>query len=321
MNAAMLVLESEAGVLSEASLETVSALQQAKFPINKAFVLSAEPVNEANLTQALTGLGLSEVIVICPATLSPEGVGIQAFEQALLRHVQSGDTILMSGRPFARHLAARLAARLNQPVISNVSSVTPDGFSVPGYGGLITTTYAWPSEGLIISLRAKAFAAPLLQGEAASVWLTFESIANPMGTRQSDNIPHQVHSANTLLLEEASVVVSGGRGLQGAEKFELVERLAEALGGAVGASRAVVDAGWRPHAEQVGQTGKTVRPELYVALGISGAIQHLVGMRDARHIVAINRDADAPIFKVADLGIVGDVFEIVPALIAKLKAR
>jgi len=115
-------------------------------------------------------------------------------------------------------------------------------------------------------------------------------------------------------------VVSGGRGLQAPENFALVEQLAETLGGAVGATRAVVDAGWRPHSEQVGQTGKTVSPKLYVALGISGAIQHLVGMRTSRTLVAINRDADAPLMKQADVAVVGDALTLAPKLIAKLKA-
>ena len=115
-------------------------------------------------------------------------------------------------------------------------------------------------------------------------------------------------------------MVSGGRGLQAPENFALVEQLAETLGGAVGATRAVVDAGWRPHSEQVGQTGKTVSPKLYVALGISGAIQHLVGMRTSRTLVAINRDADAPLMKQADVAVVGDALTLAPKLIAKLKA-
>jgi electron transfer flavoprotein alpha subunit len=152
---------------------------------------------------------------------------------------------------------------------------------------------------------------------------TVETLNVDLGGADFGAIVREIKAAagEKLDVSEAPIIVSGGRGLQGPEHFKLLEDLAEAFGGkaAVGASRAVVDAGWRPHGEQVGQTGKTVAPMLYIAVGISGAIQHLAGMRTSRYIVAINKDPEAPIFKLADYGIVGDLFQILPRLTEEVK--
>jgi electron transfer flavoprotein alpha subunit len=169
----------------------------------------------------------------------------------------------------------------------------------------------------VLVVRAKAYT-PAYVGPRAD----FVYARQPWPRRRPSSYrPARLPASDKPKLQEANIVVSGGRGLQAPENFALVEDLASALGAAVGATRAIVDAGWRPHSEQVGQTGKSVSPQVYFALGISGAMQHLVGMNTSRTIVAINRDAQAPIFKIADFGIVGDVLTIAPALTAKIKAE
>jgi electron transfer flavoprotein alpha subunit len=179
----------------------------------------------------------------------------------------------------------------------------------PMLAGKVVATLASDSPVFCATLRPNVF--PVREQEASAEVVQVATRAKPKAvvTEVSEKV------GGKLDVKEAPIVISGGRGLRGPEHFHLVEELAAAFGNAaVGASRAVVDAGWRPHAEQVGQTGKTVSPQLYIAVGISGAIQHLAGMRTAKVIVAINKDAAAPIFKLADYGIVGDAFEIVPAL-------
>jgi electron transfer flavoprotein alpha subunit len=221
-----------------------------------------------------------------------------------------------------RDLAPRVAARLGAASAPDVTSVAVDGDGIvvthPVYSGKAIATLAVGGTPAVIATRPSTFAADKTDGGAAAT----EAVA-PVGDPSASRVvvtQLKTGGGAKLDVSEAPIIVSGGRGLKGPEHFNLVEDLAASFGNAaVGASRAVVDAGWRPHSDQVGQTGKVVSPDLYVAVGISGAIQHLAGMRTAKTIVAINKDKDAPIFKIADYGIVGDAFEIVPALSAAVR--
>jgi electron transfer flavoprotein alpha subunit len=189
---------------------------------------------------------------------------------------------------------------------------------VPYFGGAKVATYRANARPAIVLVRPKSFEVSTTGGQAEVVEI---EAAIRESSRRAHIVERRVEAAEQVKLEDAQVVVSGGRGLGGPENFHLIEELASALGGAAGASRAIVDAGWVPYAMQVGQTGKTVRPGVYIAAGISGAMQHTVGMKAAKVIVAINKDADAPILKMADLGVVGDALKILPRLTEAVKAR
>ena len=219
---------------------------------------------------------------------------------------ESPDLILVAATPIGRDLGARLAARLRWVYASEASGIVAEGGAVTitrtMYAGKVRATVR-ASLPAVVSVRPGAFTLPSGTAEPAVETVAAEAAA------ASGRIP----------LAEARVVVSGGRGLRGPENWKMVEELAGLLGAALGASRAVTDAGWRPNEEQVGQTGRTVTPDLYIALGISGAIQHLAGMTSSKVIVAVNKDPEADIFKVADYGVVGDVFEFLPAFTAEVK--
>jgi electron transfer flavoprotein alpha subunit len=251
------------------------------------------------------------------------GVPVASALAALIQGGNAPDAILIPATYDGRDVAGRLSVKLNVPVLNNVTGlVAGDTLSSqhPIFGGshIVTARFTGSGPGIFV-IRAKSFAAEPSGGAAASV------VAAPVPEVGASNaakiVESHVEERSGPKLDEAPVVVSGGRGLGAAENYALIEELAKLLGGAAGASRAIVDAGWVPYSHQVGQTGKTVKPTVYVACGISGATQHLVGMKGSKNIVAINKDAEAPIFSVADLGIVGDVHKVLPALIEAIKAK
>ncbi len=243
---------------------------------------------------------------------------------ALVKGGNAPDAILFPATYEGRDIAGRLSAKLDKPVLTNVTGlVASDGglsSQHPAFGGnlIVTAKFTGDGPGLFV-IRAKSFAAEPSGGGAASV--TGAPVPDVAATNTAKVTERHVEERSGPKLDEAAVVVSGGRGLGEAANYALIEELAKLLHGAAGASRAIVDAGWVPYSHQVGQTGKTVKPTVYVACGISGATQHLVGMKGSKNIIAINKDQEAPIFSVADLGIVGDVHKVLPALIEALKAK
>ena len=252
------------------------------------------------------------------------GVPVAAALAALIEGGNAPDAILMPATYEGRDVAGRLSAKLGRPVLTNVTGlVEADGGLAsqhPVFGGSQIVTARFTGEGpAIFVIRAKSFAAEPSGGAAATV--TAAPVPDVAATNTAKIVERHVEERSGPKLDEAAVVVSGGRGLGDAANYALIEELAKLLKGAAGASRAIVDAGWVPYSHQVGQTGKTVKPTVYLACGISGATQHLVGMKGSKNIVAINKDQEAPIFSVADLGIVGDVHKVLPALIEALKAK
>ncbi len=232
--------------------------------------------------------------------------------------------ILLGTTKDGRDVAGRLSVRLDAPVITNVVDLTLDGDTLVGtepiFGGTVNvnTRFDTDKPGIFL-VRPKSFVAEPSGGGVAAVHPLAVPDLGATGGARVVNV--HIEETEGPKLDEAGVVVAGGRGLGDAEKFQMVDQLAKALGGAAGATRAIVDAGWVPYSLQVGQTGKVVKPDVYIAAGISGATQHMVGMKGSKHIIAINKDAEAPIFGVADLGIVGDVHKVLPQLLEALAAR
>jgi electron transfer flavoprotein alpha subunit len=311
--------EQRDGALRRASLETVSEARRLAGPLGASVASVLVGPGSAALAAELGAYGADTVHVFEDAALASYATETYARALAGVITTSKPTVVLLPFTALGKDLAPRVAARVGAGLVSDcVQLAVKDGrlqARRPIYAGKAFASVQWQGEPQMATLRPNVFslAEPDRSRKTEVVTGSVDTTARARVTRVSATAQGKVQ------LTEAQIVVSGGRGLKGPEHFHLVLDLAEAMGAAAGASRAVVDAGWVDHSMQVGQTGKTVSPSLYVACAISGAIQHLAGMSSSKYIVAINKDPDAPIFKVANYGILGDVFEVLPKLTAAAK--
>ena len=274
--------------------------------------------------ERLAEYGAARVYVADAADLADYVVAPKAELLAQLVAEKSPAAVLVAGTAEGKEIAARLAVKTDSGVLTDVVELTAGEDAAPvaehaNFGGAMTV-HAKVSKGTpILAVRPNAIAAVPAPGAADLVPVSFTASEGAKAAKVTEYVVAEKGERPDLT--EAQIVVSGGRGTGSADGFKIIEDLADALGAAVGASRAVTDAGWYPHAFQVGQTGKTVSPQLYVAVGISGAIQHRAGMQTSKTIVAVNKDAEAPIFEIADYGVVGDLFTVVPQLLDEIGKR
>ena len=287
-------------------------------------VVAFHPGDGAAVAEPLGKFGATKVLATGDLGGRLTGVAAAAAMAAQIEGGNRPDLIMFATTYDGRDTAARLSAKLDRPILSNNVEVTVDGDTVVAtnaiFGGntLVRTKLLCDAPHLAL-FRPKSFAAEESGGGAAEVVSVEVPDLGAVGAAKV--LDRHVEETVGPKLDEADVVVSGGRGLGEAGKYEMIEELAKLLKAAPGASRAIVDAGWVPYAYQVGQTGKVVKPTVYIAAGISGATQHMVGMKGSKNIIAINKDSEAPIFSVADLGVVGDVHKVLPKLIEALKSR
>ncbi|HEX8526910.1 electron transfer flavoprotein subunit alpha/FixB family protein [Allosphingosinicella sp.] len=306
----LVLVEHEEGRLKDATLAAVTA---------------ASKLGEVHLIVAGSGVGgVAEQAAKIPGVGKVHVADDAAFDHQLAENVapliatlmEHHDAFLAPSTTTGKNVAPRVAALLDVMQISDILSVeSEDSFTRPIYAGNAIATVRSSDSKKVITVRGTAFEKAAREGGSAAI----EKVSGPGDQGISSFVGQEVAHSERPELTSATIIVSGGRALGSSEQFHaVIDPLADKLGAAVGASRAAVDAGYAPNDYQVGQTGKIVAPELYIAVGISGAIQHLAGMKDSKTIVAINKDEDAPIFQVADIGLVGDLFKIVPELTEKL---
>jgi electron transfer flavoprotein alpha subunit len=306
---ALVIAEHDNASLKGSTLNTVTAAAQCGGEVH---VLIAGANCGAAAEAASKIAGVSKVLVADAAHLG-NGLAENVTEQVIAL-AGSYSHILAPATAYGKNIAPRVAARLDVSQISEITKVdAPDTFERPIYAGNAIATVQSSDAVKVVTVRTTGFDAAAAGGNAV-----VENISAVADSGKSAFISRELAKSDRPELTAAKVIVSGGRGMGSGENFKILEPLADKLNAAMGASRAAVDAGFVPNDWQVGQTGKIVAPQLYIAVGISGAIQHLAGMKDSKTIVAINKDPEAPIFSVADYGIVGDLFEVVPQLVAEL---
>ena len=312
------ILEQRDGLLKRSAFETVQQASQ----LAKDLSLEVEAVvvgGDIENLNDISNFGITKIVHLKSPDLS--GYSSSGYTSAISDYAKESDAdyLIFSNTSLGKDLAPRVSIRLSAGCIVDCIKLDCSSGELvatrPVYAGKALVDIKLNSAKKVITIRPNVFKAVPLD-TPSNPEIEVKEISSPDLKTKVIEIKK---SEGKIDVAEADIIVSGGRGMKGPENFHLVEELAEVLGAAVGASRAVVDAGWRPHGEQVGQTGKTVSPTLYIACGISGAIQHLAGMSSSKYIVAINKDKDAPIFNVADYGIAGDLFEVLPVLTEEIK--
>jgi electron transfer flavoprotein alpha subunit len=311
--------EQREGVFKKSAFETLSAANKISKELNSGVLTVVIGNRIEELSKELKKYGAEKIVLVENPKLEKYSTSVYAKIIANIVEKENCDIVFLPATSMGKDLAPRLSAKLSAALATDcveLKVVNNDIIATrPVYAGKSLIDIKIKSQKKIFSLRPNVFPVALCDGAAS-----FEKIEIPIDDTDFISLVKEIVTLKGKKdVAEADIIITGGRGMKGPEHFKLIEELADLMNGAVGASRAVVDAGWRPHSEQVGQTGKTVSPTLYIACGISGAIQHLAGMSTSKYIVAINKDKDAPIFQYADYGIIGDVFEILPSLRNELK--